>query len=285
MSQRGHAIYRLVRTVHDVAHNCFFWDPAKNALFPKEAAFDAVVHLAGENIFGRRWTEQRKEALIESRVKSTSVLCRSLLRLKSPPEVFMCASGVGYYGSRGEEVLDEESGAGEGFLADLCREWEEAAYAAQENESRVVNLRLGTVLHPLGGALERMLPFFRWGLGGPLGSGEQYMSWAAIHDVCKIIEHCIVQPEINGPVNLVSPNPVTNAEFTAQLAKALHRPALLPAPGPVLRLVFGQAADELLLASTRVLPKKLMASGYIFIYPNLSEALGNMLAREKKHFP
>jgi uncharacterized protein (TIGR01777 family) len=238
---------------------------------------DAVVHLAGENI-AARWTATQKAKIRDSRVRGTQLLCETLARLSSPPQVLVSASAIGYYGDRGEEILTEESPPGRGFLPEVCRAWEAATEAAKQRGMRVVILRLGMVLSAAGGALAKMLPPFRLGLGGMVGSGRQYMSWIALDDVVGTIQHAIVTDALQGPTNAVAPQAVTNQEFTRTLGKALGRPTLLPLPAFAARLMFGEMADELLLASTRVQPTKLLGSGYRFRYPELEDALRHVLA-------
>jgi uncharacterized protein (TIGR01777 family) len=252
------------------------WDPEGGRV---DAAglegVDAVVHLAGESV-GQRWTEAAKQRIVRSRVKGTRALAGALAGLARKPRVLVCASAVGIYGDRAERV-DEESATGSGFLADVAREWEAAAQPAAAAGIRVVNLRLGIVLSAEGGALARMLPPFRLGVGGRLGSGEQWMSWVSLEDVVGAIRFAMEREEARGPVNVVSPNPVTNAGFTAALGRALGRPTLLPVPGAALRLLFGQMADEALLGGQRVQPSRLLALGYRFRHPELDGALAAAL--------
>lgn len=238
----------------------------------KLEGMDAVVHLAGESIQGR-WTPKRKVLILESRKKGTEVLSEALAQLEKPPQVFVCASAVGYYGDRGEELLREESGPGGGFLAGVVREWEAATEPAAKKGIRVVNLRIGVVLGAGGGALKAMLTPFRLGLGGRVGSGKQYMSWIALDDLVGAIDHAIATDSLRGPVNAVSPNPARNLEFTKALGRVLSRPTIFPLPAFVVKLVFGQMGQELLLGSQRVEPTKLAASGYTFRYPELEGAL------------
>lgn len=236
---------------------------------------DAVIHLAGENI-AQRWTKACKGRIRESRVEGTRSLAEAIAALPCPP-VFVSASAIGYYGERGAETMIEEHDRGKGFLAEVCEAWEEATAPARRAHVRVVNLRLGVVLSPAGGALARMLPAFRAGLGGPLGDGRQYMSWIALADAVGVIQRALITRTLEGPVNAVAPNPVTNLEFTQTLARVLHRPALFRMPALAARIVFGEMADAVLLASTRVEPIRLIATGYRFKYPVLEEAVRHML--------
>ena len=208
---------------------------------------------------------------------ATRRFCDSLVRLSTPPQTLVCASAIGYYGHRGEERLTEESPSGTGFLAEVCREWERATEPALQRGLRVVNVRLGVVLSPSGGALATLLPLFRLGLGGPLGRGTQQMGWIALDDVLGAIQHVLRNPSLRGPINAVAPHPVTNREFTKILSQALRRPAVIPAPAFALKLVLGQMATETLLAGARVVPAKLLASGYAFRYPELPGALRHLL--------
>jgi uncharacterized protein len=240
------------------------------------SGFDAVVHLAGESIVGR-WTTAKKAAIRSSRVSGTKNLAKALAEAPQRPRVFISASAIGYYGHRGEEILREQAPVGRGFLADVCREWEFATTAAADAGIRTAHTRFGIVLSAAGGALAKMLPPFRLGIGGNMGNGRQWWSWIDLQDVVGAITHIIKTSSLHGAVNVVSPNPVTNAEFTKTLAAVLSRPAVFPMPGFMARLVLGQMADELLLASQRVEPAKLVASGYVFRQPNLRNSLQAML--------
>ena len=237
----------------------------------------AVIHLSGANIAAARWTEARRRELLESRVQSTRVLAETLARLKQPPHTLLLASAIGFYGDRGETLLDETAPAGLGFLPDLCRQWEAAACPAAAAGVRVLPLRTGIVLASEDGALARMLPLFRLGLGGRLGSGRQWMSWIALFDLVEAVLFLLETPSVAGPVNLTAPNPVTNAQFTRALARQLHRPAFLPVPAFALRLATGKMADELLLSSARVYPARLSGAGFHFAYPTLPMALQALL--------
>jgi uncharacterized protein (TIGR01777 family) len=237
---------------------------------------DAVIHLAGASIAGR-WTEARKRAIEESRVLGTRSLAQAIAESARPPAVFISASAIGYYGHRHDETMQEEHDRGDGFLADVCDHWEKATWPARRAHVRVVNLRFGMVLSAQGGALAKMLPPFRLGLGGRIGCGRQYMSWIALEDAVGIIQRALVSKTLDGPVNAVAPYPVTNFEFTERLAQALHVRARFPMPAFLARLIFGEMADELLLASTRVEPIRLIATGYRFQYPLLDGALRHLL--------
>ncbi len=238
---------------------------------------DAAIHLSGANISAQRWNAARKHEIVESRVGSTRALLKVLMALKQPPATLLCASATGIYGERGDEILGEESPPGEGFIADTCRAWEAEASAASEAGIRVVHLRFGVVLAAEGGALGRMLPVFRLGLGGNLGSGRQWMSWIALNDVVRAIFYILDAGALRGPLNIIAPNPVTNAEFTRALGRSLHRPAMIPVPRFALRLAFGEMADEVLLASTRAVPDRLLQAGFTFELPNLDSALKAIL--------
>jgi uncharacterized protein (TIGR01777 family) len=250
------------------------WDPAKGIVNPGplESA-DAIVHLAGENIAGGRWTAAVKERIRSSRVEGTRNLVRSLEGMQRRPETLICASAIGFYGDRGDEVLAEDSPAGNGYLADVCNAWEHEAMAATKLGMRVVCVRIGVVLSPKGGALAKMLLPFKLCLGGNVGSGKQYWSWIGLHDLARAIQFCIENESMQGPVNAVSPNPVTNAEFTKSVANVLHRPAVFPLPAFMAKLVLGEMAEELLLASVRVVPNELTTHGFQFGQPDLSDCL------------
>jgi uncharacterized protein (TIGR01777 family) len=253
-----------------------WWNPETGDL--NIAAWNAwqptgFVHLAGENIAGHRWTPQVKQRIRDSRVAATEKLVATMLRSDCVPSVFVGASAVGYYGSRGGEILTEGSSRGGDFLAAVCEGWESAAAPLNRSGARVVHLRFGMILSQQGGALARMLPIFRAGLGGRLGSGSQWVSWVSLSDVLRMIEWALKTPSAQGPYNAVSPNPLTNREFTRLLAQSLHRPAVIPAPAFGLRAVFGEMADALLLASQRAVPERLSQQGFTFARPDLTTAL------------
>lgn len=236
----------------------------------------AAIHLSGDNLTVGRWTAAKKQRIRESRVRTTQSMVRLLSQLEQRPEVLICASAVGFYGDRGDEILSEGSSSGDGFLPEVCREWEAAAEAASDLGIRVVHLRLGVVLAREGGALAKMLPLFRLGLGGNLGSGRQWMSWIALPTLLEIVEFCMNHHQIQGPVNVVA-NPVTNAEFTLSLAHHLHRLAVVPAPAFALRIAFGEMADAALLSSSRAIPAKLLQAGFVFKLPTLQDAFQQIL--------
>jgi len=255
-----------------------FWDPSGGILdLSAVEGMDAVVHLAGENIAGGRWTSARKQRILSSRTAGTRLLARSIAMLQRPPEVMVSASAIGYYGDRGGQMLSEENGPGEGFLADVCREWEQAASAVEEMGTRLVVLRFGMVLTVAGGALRRLLPPFRLGLGGRIGGGRQYMSWIAMDDLLEAILFSISTPALHGALNAVAPGSVTNLEFTRVLAKVLRKPACIPVPAFAVRLAFGEMGEQVLLASTRVEPVRLLAAGFRFQYTDLESALRRAL--------
>jgi uncharacterized protein len=233
----------------------------------------AAVHLSGANIAGRRWSSAYKREILDSRVKPTQAIATLLARLRPRPSVLVCASAIGIYGGRGDELLTEASLPGTGFLPEVCLAWENATQPATEAGIRVVHLRFGVVLSPAGGALAKMLPLFRAGLGGKLGSGRQWMSWVALPDVVRAIDFGLRTASLSGAVNVVAPNPVTNLEFTRALGRALHRPTLLPVPGFALRLAFGEMGEATILTSARVAPACLRASGFDFEYPELEAGL------------
>ena len=279
LEEDGHTVRRMVRNASPHSSEAVYWDPAKGILSPDDLeGVDAVVHLAGEPIASGRWTAERKARIRDSRVKGTQLLCERLAACKTPPATLIAASAMGFYGSRGDEVLTEDSTVGSGFLAEVCQAWEASTEAARAADIRVVNLRIGLVLSSSGGALAKMLPPFKCGLGGTLGGGKPWMSWIHLNDLVGAIVHAINTAELVGPVNGVAPSPVTNKTFTKTLGKVLGRPTFLPAPTPVLRTVLGEMADEMLLASMRIKPDRLISSGYTFQFPELEGALRDLLA-------
>lgn len=256
------------------------WNPetglVESAYF---SGFDAVVHLAGESVAGSRWTAECKRRIRDSRLLGTRRLCEALAQAEVKPKVLVCASAIGYYGNRGDEVLDESADPGTGFLPEVCVEWERATDPARKAGIRVVNLRIGVVLSPLGGALQTMLPIFNLGGGGVLGNGRQYMPCVALDDLVYAIQHCLITPQLSGPVNGVCPTPVTNREFTKTLGRVIRRPTCLPVPQFAASLAFGELADALLFASTRVVPQRLLETGFSFAYPSVELALRHVLGR------
>lgn len=281
----GHRISTLVRKkplhkADELGTHQIAWDPLSGIQFPSLTGIDAVVHLAGEGIASSRWTAEKKRRIRDSRVNGTSNLCESLLALTPRPRTLICASAIGIYGSRGDELLTEESSQGEGFLAEVTSEWEKASDIARAAGIRVVHLRFGIILSPRGGALGRMRVPFSLGLGGPLSNGNQWMSWIGIDDVLGLIEQSLFDPRLEGPVNAVAPHPVTNAEFTATLAAVLNRPAPFRVPRLALRSAFGELADEALLASQRAVPQKALAAEYNFRDPSLRGALCHLFGKD-----
>jgi hypothetical protein len=251
------------------------WDPPNTPLqFPfSTEPFDVVVHLAGENISSGRWSSRQKMKILKSRVEGTRSLVDGLRSAAKPPSLFLCASAIGYYGNQGDSPLTENAHQGYGFLSEVCSAWEAEAFRIKQSETRLLMLRFGVVLSPRGGALRQMLKAFQRGLGGKLGSGQQYLSWIALEEIPWVIDHILTTERLSGPVNLVSPHPVRNVELTRVMGRVLHRPVFVSIPAFLLRLAMGQMADELLLASTRVLPEKLLASGYQFRFADLETTL------------
>ncbi len=285
LHKSGHQTGALVRSEsrrtseHDVV-----WSPLEgipDSEMPKLEQYDAVVHLAGEPIFGLRWTEEKKRRIRQSRVVGTRVLSDALAGLESKPQVLISASAVGIYGDRGDEELTEGAPPGTGFLADVAQEWEEATASSAAAGIRVVNLRLGVIMSGKGGMLQVVRKPFRLGLGGRLGSGRQWMSWVSLEDAVGVTLHALECDELSGGVNVSSPNPVTNSQFTVALGKALHRPTPFPAPSFALRLMLGEMADELMLASVRALPRQLEATGYSFQHRRIQEALETAFADQR----
>jgi len=280
LEDQGNRVLTLVRRRTESADE-LSWDPAGAGIAEpqKLEGLAAAVHLSGANVASRRWTAAFKREMAESRIQSTRVLSETLAGLKQPPKVLATASAIGFYGDRGDEMLDEGSPAGDGYFPELCQAWEDAARPAAEAGIRVVHPRFGMVVGRDGGAMARLAPLFRLGLGGRLGSGRQWMSWVAEEDAVSAVVFALENAAISGAVNVVSPQPVTNAAFTRELGRAVHRPAILPAPAFALRLAFGAMADEALLASQRVLPKRLTQAGFAFAYPTLPQALAAVLAK------
>ncbi|OLC56747.1 MAG: TIGR01777 family protein [Candidatus Rokubacteria bacterium 13_1_40CM_4_69_39] len=289
LTSAGHRVVRVVRgagAASVAGQRLARWDPESGALEPSAlAGADAVVHLAGESVAGGRWTEAKKRRIRSTRVDVTRRLAEALPRLERPPRLLVSASAVGYYGDRGSEILREDSSPGPGFLAEVCREWEAATDPAARAGIRVVRLRIGMVLSRRGGALGAMLTPFRLGAGGPVGSGVQWVSWIAIDDLVGAILHALATESLAGPVNAVAPEPVTNRELARTLGRVLRRPALLPLPAVAARLLFGQMADELLLASARVEPARLRATGFTFRHARLEDALRHELGRPHRTRP
>lgn len=278
LEQRGHQVLRLSRNGGN-GESEVGWDLAAETIDrEKMEGIDAVVHLAGEGISAQRWTEDFKRRIRESRITGTELLVRAVCGLKQPPKVFLSASAVGYYGSRGSDLLDEDSGPGDDFLAAVCREWESAAQGAAECGARVVVARIGIVLSTDGGALDQMLPPFRLGGGGVMGDGQQYMSWIAHADLMRALTFLLENEHLSGPVNCVSPAAVTNRVFTKTLGRVLMRPTFVPLPASVIKMTFGEMGQALLLASQRVIPKRLLEAGFSFEYPDIEEALRHELA-------
>lgn len=273
----GANIVRLTRsaTRPPAADQSIAWDPAQPVSPDAVSGFDAVIHFAGESIVGR-WTGAKKTAIRDSRVLGTRNLAQALARAEKKPQVFVCSSAIGYYGDRGDEVLNERSAPGSGFLPDVCREWEAATQAAGDAGIRTVNIRTGVVLSPEGGALGKMLTPFKLGVGGRVGSGAQWTSWIDVQDMVGGIHH-ILTSQLRGPVNMVAPNPVTNAEFTKTLASVLSRPAIFPMPAFAVKLAFGEMGETVLLGSQRVEPSQLVSSGYSFRFNTLRASLENLL--------
>jgi len=273
----GHRVTSLTRS--PASGGDVGWDPSAGEIDASRLeGIDAVVHLAGESIAEGRWTAERKRRILESRRRGTGLLAKTLANLSDPPRVMVGASAVGYYGDRGNELLREDSGSGDNFLAQVCRVWEGAADPAREAGIRVVHTRFGIVLSPRGGALGTTLPIFKLGGGGRIGSGRQYWSWVALDDVVGTIIHALQNDAVDGPVNVGSPNPLTNAEYTKVLGKMLNRPTVFPLPAAAARLMLGEIADELLLPSARMEPAKLKETGYEFRYPELEGTLRHLLS-------
>ncbi|MDX6385387.1 MAG: uncharacterized protein QOK48_2960 [Blastocatellia bacterium] len=272
LEAEGDTIIRLVRTSPGSGE--IEWHPNNDQINAAAVeGFDAIINLSGENIAGGRWTDELKKKIHDSRIYGTHLLSETMAKLKQKPEVFLCASATGIYGDRGDETLDEHSDSGGGFLAGVCREWEQATEPASAAGIRTVNMRFGPILAREGGMLAKLLTPFKMGMGGKVGSGKQFVSWVAIEDVVEAIKLALHSEAVRGPLNIVSPNPVTNEIFTKTLGHVLGRPTALAMPAFAVRLAFGEMADEMLLASQKVMPKKLNDLGYEFQQPELEEAL------------
>jgi uncharacterized protein (TIGR01777 family) len=278
LEAEGHKVIRLVRSPAKEGAGEVYWNPADGEIdaAPLEG-LDAVVHLAGENLAEGRWSDEKKKRIRESRTRGTKLISEALAGLGEKPRVLVSASAVGFYGSRGDEVLTERSTSGEDFLAEVCREWELATQPAAEAGVRVVNLRFGVIFSEKGGALQKMLTPFKMGVGGKLGSGLQYMSWITLEDAVGAIEHALTNENLRGPVNVVAPEPVTNREFTKTLGRVLSRPTFFTVPEFAARLAFGEMADATLLSSQRAVPALLKESGFVFKHPDLEGALRHTL--------
>jgi uncharacterized protein (TIGR01777 family) len=274
----GHQVSTLVRRQPVPGKDEIFWNPDKGILSEKDMeGFDVVIHLAGENIGEVKWTESIKERLTASRVKGTRLLAETLSKLSKPPSVFLCASAIGYYGDTGSNDTDESAGPGTQYISRMCDEWETACEASVKAGIRTVNMRIGVVLSPEGGALSKVLTFFKTGLGSTMGAGGQFMSWISIEDTLYSMIHLIANEGIEGPVNLSAPNPVTNKEYTKILAGLLNRPAILRIPEKLIRSRFGQMGEEILLSGSRIRPARLLETGYSFIHPDITSALKEVL--------
>jgi uncharacterized protein (TIGR01777 family) len=257
------------------------WTPSSDPAIAHPETLEnisAAIHLSGSNVAAHRWTPAYKREIAQSRIQSTHALASTLAQLRNPPQTLLVASATGIYGNRNSELLDDTSAPGSGFLADVCRQWEAAAQPAVQAGIRVIHLRFGVIIGRGPGALAKMLPIFRLGLGGPLGSGHQWMSWISLHDAVSAILFLLDTPTIAGPVNLTTPNPVTNAQFTRAIARAVHRPAIVPVPAFALRLALGEMADEALLAGARVYPSKLSFARFQFTHPTIAQAIDSALA-------
>jgi len=278
----GHEVIHLIRSRAPTATGQISWNPS-GGIIPADnlEGFDAVVHLAGETVAGR-WTARKKARILESRAKGTQLLSESLAQLRHPPGVLVSASAVGFYGDRNDEIVNEASPAGSLFLSEVATAWEVATEPAARSGIRVVNLRIGFVLSATGGGLAMMLLPFKLGVGGRVGNGRQYLSWVALDDVLGAVMHVLASDALRGAVNVVAPHPVTNLEFTKTLGHVLRRPTIFPMPAFAARLAFGEMADNLLLATTRVEPSRLLATGYQFRFPELEAALRHVLGKTRQ---
>lgn len=280
LTRNGDTVVRLVRGASPVTGEKIQWSPATGDVDASRLeGFDAVIHLAGESIADGRWTEAKKKRIRDSRTIGTRHLSERLAKLAAPPKVFVSSSAIGYYGDRGETPVDETATPGSGFLPDVCRDWEDATQPAAARGIRVVLIRTGIVLDANGGALAKMKLPFSLGVGGRLGDGRQYMSWISLDDIVGAYRHAIATPSLSGPVNGVAPEAVTNSDFTRALGRALHRPTIFPVPQFAASLLLGEMADALLFASQRIVPTRLLSTGYRFLHPDLDSALKAALAQ------
>lgn len=280
LTTAGHRVVRLVRPSSQAGGDAVPWDPSVRLLNPDDIeGCDAVIHLSGESLDALRWTAAKKREILESRVRSTRLLCETLATLKHAPRTLLSASAIGFYGDRGGEILSEESDPGAGWLSEVCRQWEQNTEPAAKAGIRVVNLRTGVVLSPRGGVLARLLPVARLGLGGPIGTGWQFMSVIAIDDLVSAIYHVLLNESLSGPVNMVGPRAIPQRELAKTLGMVLERPAVLRFPAFVAQRLFGEMADALLLSSARVEPRRLIESGFAFQFPELEMALRHLLGR------
>jgi len=274
----GHDVVRIVRRRRgDRAPDIYISMREGTVDMRKFEGQQAVIHLAGAPIVDKRWSKERKELIYDSRVKGTRILCEAIAKVKRRPKILLSASAIGYYGDRGDEILDESSSSGDGFLAEVCRDWEAAVQPAVDVGVRVVLMRFGIILSTEGGVLARMMPVFNRGMGGKLGSGDQYMSWISLQDVYYVISDLLHDDRVEGPINMVSPGPVTNTQFTKALGKAMHRPTMMGASERMLRLAMGEMADEALLASQKVIPKRLVDADYDFRFKDIEKTLDHLV--------
>jgi uncharacterized protein len=280
LQAKGHEVYKLSRKAAKSADE-IQWDAEKDFSDAEQAKlenFDAVIHLAGDNVGEGTWTEEKKRRIKESRTVGTRTLVDAFRKTKTPPKIFLSASAEGFYGRRGDEILTEDSAKGEGFFPEVCSEWEAESLKAKEFGARVVMPRIGVVLSKDGGALKEMLTPFKFGVGGTIGSGKQWISWLAIDDLIRIIHFLLENEDLEGAFNATAPHPVTNEEFTDTLGKVLHRPTIIPVPEFAIKLLFGEKGEILLLQGSRVLPKRLQEAGFEFKFPNLEQAMKHVLA-------
>jgi uncharacterized protein (TIGR01777 family) len=277
LSKEGYEVRRIGRASSRGVD--FHWDLDAGRLDPAALdGADVVVNLVGENV-AQRWTRDHKRAILESRLRSTEILAKTMAGVRTPPRVFLSTSAIGIYGSRGNEALDETSAPGGGFLADVVQQWEKAATPAQDAGVRLVHPRLGLVMHPDGGVLAKLIPVFNVGGGGKIGKGEQWMSWVGMHDMLRALVFLMVTDTLSGPVNITAPNPATNAQFSHTLGEVLHRPAIATVPEFAVKLMFGEMGEETLLSGQRVLPRRLLGANFHFEYPELAAALRHELGK------
>jgi uncharacterized protein (TIGR01777 family) len=280
LKEWGYHPYILVRDKSLSGPHAIYWNPRDREIDASRLEnFDAVINLSGENIASSRWTNKQKQTLRASRIKTTQLLSKTLAGLKYPPQILINASAVGYYGSHGDDILDEKAVPASDFLGQLCQDWESATVAAVRKGIRVVYARFGVILDPSGGALRKMLLPFKLGLGGVIGSGKQYMPWITLDDSIHALHHILKTSNLHGPVNIVAPNPVTNQDYTKALGRCLRRPTIFPLPAFIARFILGEMADALLLSSQRVQPQVLLDSDFSFQHPKIEDALSAILTK------
>lgn len=279
LKAQQHSVYRMHRGERSgQCKSPFSWLPNQNIIhYDDSITIDVIIHLSGQNIAQGRWNVKRKQEIIESRVHSTRLLVKTIMRLKQPPKLFLCASAIGFYGDTRQHIADESDALGTGFLAEVCTQWEASSKPLLSTQTRLVYMRFGVVLDPKGGMLAKMLPVFKMGLGGLIGDGQQYMSWVSLKDLTQMVIFIMEHQQLCGPINIVSPSPIPNYQWVLSLASILKRPAYLPVPATIIKLLFGEMGEQLLLTNARVLPRKMQEAGYVFSHPTIDDALDEII--------